>query len=247
MPYRPKNKGKKPYDPRPFTAAGVAAQIAAGISKRPRSAPLDTKHVFFCDETGNSGSRFYIPDQPIYAEGGWIIPHDERSQVESELLRLEQRHGYTPRTKGTSLKSSPRGRSYMLEAFEVLRHHAAPFVYLIEKRYFVCSKAVESYFDPTYNSAIGPQETWDPDVRQARAEMFYAGPEELVALFAEAYRTEDGPQIAAVGGQWVEWFKGQGDMKFASELNACLPTIGEHMREELRVCTPQTHLADTTA
>ena len=114
----------------------------------------------------------------------------------------------------------------------MLRHVAVPFVYLIEKRYFVCAKAVESYFDPVYNAAIDARETWSPEVRQARAEKFYAGPEELIAAFAEAYRIENGAAIATVGARWVEWFEAQGDTKTVAELRASLPTIAAHMQQE---------------
>ena len=70
----------------------------------------------------------------------------------------------------------------------MLRHVAVPFVYLIEKRYFVCADAMKSYFDSAYNAAIDARETWSPE---APAEKFYAGPEELIAAFAEAYRIEN--------------------------------------------------------
>jgi hypothetical protein len=219
-------------NPTSFTAAGVAARVSAGAPQRAKGATWATGHVFFCDETGNSGSRFYMLDQPIYAEGGWIVPHQERAQAEAAIRDLEQKHKLTAKTKGAALKTSPRGRAYMLEVFDVLRHVAVPFVYLIEKRYFVCSKAVESYFDPVYNPVVDPKETWSPGARQARAEKFYAGPEELIAAFAEAYRSENGAAIATVGARWVEWFDAQGDTKTAAELKVALPTIATHIEQE---------------
>jgi hypothetical protein len=233
MPNRPqKNRPSRLRDPRPFTAAGSAARFAGGARNRAAGTTWTTGHVFFCDETGNSGSRFYMPDQPIYTEGGWIVPHEKRAKAEATVRALEEKHKFNPKTKGSALKTSTRGRAYMREVFTMLQDCAVPFVYLVEKRYFVCAKAVETYFDPVYNPKINPRETWSPEVRQARAEKFYAGPEEVIAEFAEAYRTENHDAIAAVGARWMEWFHSRGDLTTAGEINAALPTIAEHIRDE---------------
>ena len=50
----------------------------------------------FCDETGNSESRFFSPEQPVYAEGGWYVPNDRRAELEVAVLELEKEYGYNP-------------------------------------------------------------------------------------------------------------------------------------------------------
>ena len=59
----------------------------------------------FCDETGNSGSRFFSPEQPVYAEGGWYVREDQRAGLERAIVELEKDYGYNPQTKGTRLKA----------------------------------------------------------------------------------------------------------------------------------------------
>lgn len=196
---------------------------------------MASDYIFYCDETGNSGSRFYFPDQPIYAEGGWIVPEHERSALMSRIAAMEAEAGYTPKTKGTSLKKSPTGRAYMRKVCEECAKHAIPFIYLVEKRYAVCAKAVETYFDSQYNPSVPHQEGWDPEKRQVRAQMFYDGPEQLIAEFAEAFRCNNAAEIKNVGLKWKEYFQSSGLSKEADELAAVLPEIEKNISAEFEV------------
>jgi len=197
--------------------------------------------TFFCDESGNSGSRFYYPAQPIYAEGGWIVPAETRDELRTEILRLEKESGYTPSTKGTALKGSPKGRAYMLRVIDACSQRAIPFISLVEKRYAICAKAVETYYDPVYNPAVSPHETWDPERRQERAQMLYGGPEELVAAFAEAFRTRDAKGVRAVGERWADYLDGAGKRVDAEELRRCLPDIEVNVAREFEAfAAPET-------
>src|SRR4051812_44633306 len=108
----------------------------------------------FCDETGNSGTRFFSPEQPVYAEGGWFVRNEHRSELETAVLELEKEHGFNPQSKGTRLKDSPSGRRYLAAVLNKVGQSATPFFYLVEKRYFICAKAVWTYFDPSYNPTI---------------------------------------------------------------------------------------------
>jgi hypothetical protein len=219
--------------------AGVSSQFVrpkAATAAKPPPAPCE--HTLFCDETGNSGSRFFHPDQPIYAEGGWLIKNVDIPRANALIESLERQHGYTPQTKGTSLKSNPRGRRYIQQVFDELRHLAAPFLYLVEKRYFVCAKAVETYFDPNYNPMVDPGETWDPATRQQRADLLYAADDDVVRDFAEAYRSKDAAAIAAVGERWEEALENAGQIGLALQLRVSLREIEAHMRSEFELADP---------
>jgi hypothetical protein len=194
---------------------------------------MKTSHTFFCDETGNSGGQYFHRDQPIYAEGGWVISHEERAAAMEFVADLEKTHGYSPRTKGSSLKSDASGRAYMEEAQLGLGKIGVPFLYLVEKRYIACTKAVETYFDPNSNSAIAPDETKRPIVRRMRAEKLYAAPDALIAAFAQAYRGHDADGIEAVGKDWEEFLISTGEVVMATELRTGLSGIRRNMRKEL--------------
>jgi hypothetical protein len=44
------------------------------------------RFTVFCDETGNSGTRFFSPDQPAYAEGGWFVGRAEGPSRRGQTL-----------------------------------------------------------------------------------------------------------------------------------------------------------------
>jgi hypothetical protein len=193
---------------------------------------MSSTHTFFCDETGNSGSRFYYPEQPLYLEGGWIISNGDIPKTTEEILRLEADAGYTSKTKGASLKKSRPGRAYMRKVCEFMAQRAVPFVSIVEKRYAVCAKAVDTYFDAAYNPAISNEELWDPDARQARAQLFYDLQEDAIVRFAEAFRSMDSSAIVEVGGRWEELLRANGNGGAADQLAAGLPLLREHIQGE---------------
>jgi hypothetical protein len=189
-------------------------------------------YTLFCDETGNSGSRFFQPEQPFYIEGGWIVANEDRAAATAAFLALEKLAKYTPKTKGSSLKKSAPGRAHLRAVCEMMTKHAAPYISIVEKRYAVCAKAVETYFDAAYNEAIHHQELWDPDARQARAEVFYALTDSEVARFADAYRQKDSAAVVAIGHDWAKLISDAGKSQFAAEIRAGLPTLQGHIQSE---------------
>jgi hypothetical protein len=194
-------------------------------------------YLFFCDETGNSGSRFYHPEQPLYIEGGWIVRPEERQKVTDAVLALEKAAKYTERTKGTSLKKSAPGRAYMRQVCEVMAQNAAPFISIVEKRFAVCAKAVETYYDSEYNPAVKSQELWNPEERQKRAEVFYKLPEIEIERFATAFRARDANKIVAIGNHWSGLLSGMGEKMSSLELSSGLPTLQSNIQHEFDTIT----------
>lgn len=226
-----------PRPQKPVSDPGVsyAEAVAAYIGSRcdvgaARSWP--TTHTLFCDETGNSGSRFNDPDQPLYAEGGWLVPHAACARLAGEFAEIETRFGYTPKTKGTRIKDSATGRSCIAAALEMLARDATPFFYVVEKRYFICAKAVETYFDPKYNPSIDPVETFDPRLRTLRADLLYGAPDAVVAAFADSFRQEDHVAIARIGADWANAMAACRQLGLATQLRVSLPMIAGHMERE---------------
>jgi hypothetical protein len=122
----------------PRRSVTYAETVAAFIGDRTiATRHWPTTHTLFCDETGNSGSKFYAPDQPVYAEGGWLVAHADRAQLEATILEIEQQFRFTPKTKGTRLKDSAPGRAYFATVLATVSRAATPFFYLVEKKYFI--------------------------------------------------------------------------------------------------------------
>lgn len=186
----------------------------------------------FCDETGNSGTRFFSPEQPVYAEGGWFVRNDQQADLEAAILELEKEHGYNPRSKGTRMKDSPFGRRYLATVLKKVSQSAAPFFYLVEKRYFICAKAVWTYFDPTYNSMIETEEPRDPAIRKLRADSLYTAPDSILLAFADAFRAQDSAGLVAVGRQWADALGAAGQGGLAMQIRFGLPHLRENLEEE---------------
>ncbi len=113
-------------------------------------------HALYCDETGSTGSRFLDPAQPTFGEGGWFVAHEYRQRAVDAVVQIESSH--RPRAtelKGADLVKTRRGQALMREVCEAVgAAGGVPYIYVVEKRYAVGSKIVETFFDPVYNPAI---------------------------------------------------------------------------------------------
>jgi hypothetical protein len=112
-------------------------------------------HSLFCDETGNTGSRFLDPAQPIYAEGGWFVAHRHLNAVANAVVAAEQTLGAgATERKGAELVRGPRGQTLVRQVCEAVgKAGAVPFIIVVEKRYAVCTKIVETFLDPDLQPA----------------------------------------------------------------------------------------------
>ena len=216
-----------------YRSATYAETVAAFVGDR-AAAPKSwrTSHTLFCDETGNSGSNYFYPDQPIYAEGGWLVAHDQRETLDTAILEVERSYGFTPKTKGTRLKDSARGQEYIATVLGAVSRRATPFFYLVEKRYWICAKAVGTFFDPNYNPTIDPMETFDPRMNKLRADLLYAVPDHILATFAAAFRKQDSRALAAAGHMWADALAQRREQGLALQLRACLADLPRHMERE---------------
>jgi hypothetical protein len=116
----------------------------------------------------------------------------------------------------------------------VAQNGGVPYIHIVEKRYFVCSKIVETFFDPNYNRRVDPLESSDPDKRQEDAQQFYDSPGYLVDEFAEAYRIKDHEAVRHNAENWVAAFSSRGLSSFAEKIKGVLPEIEAEIIAERR-------------
>jgi len=187
----------------------------------------ESTHTLFCDETGSTGSRFYDPAQPIYAEGGWFVAHKNRHRAAETLLKAEKRFSSSAgELKGADLAKRARGHSFLRSACEAAgKAGGVPFIIVVEKKYAICSKIVETFFDPDYNPRIPFADTWDPWKRQADAELFYSRDDSLIVEFAEAYRLMDTIRLKTNAENWATLFRMCGLSDEAERVRGVLPNL----------------------
>lgn len=191
-------------------------------------------HILFCDETGNTGSHFIDKNQPLYGEGGWFVSKQDAQRASQKVIELEKRAGFgSSEKKGSELIRLPEGQAFVYEVCKVLgQTRCIPFVYVVEKRYFVCSKLVETFFDPLYNSAIPTSDTWNPEKRQSDAEMFYSFSDLLIDEFAQAYRAKNGALVKANAEKWIVELTRANRVDDAARIKSCLNGIEYALRGE---------------
>jgi uncharacterized protein DUF3800 len=193
-------------------------------------------HTLYCDETGSTGSRFLDPAQPTFAEGGWFIAHEHQQGATDAIIEIEGRYkSGAAELKGASLVKTARGQSMMREVCETLgKLWAVPYIYVVEKRYAVCSKIVETFFDPLYNPRIPNSDTWDPPKRQAEAQFFYDNGGSLIEDFAEAFRLMDATAVKRNAENWVAHLNAASFHEQADKVAGVLPQIEDEIRTEGR-------------
>jgi hypothetical protein len=149
------------------------------------------KHVVYCDESGNTGSNYLDPQQPIYVLAGWWVRSDSERKAEDIIIaHLGLASGTEKETKGSRLVRRLRGQRTILTLFRELGAlGCVPVFVLAEKRYCVAAKIVETFLDPYYNSLLRQEFTADARTKQDLADILYELPEEVLRQFALAYRS----------------------------------------------------------
>jgi hypothetical protein len=191
-------------------------------------------HTLYCDETGNTGSRFLDPAQPLFAEGGWLISHKYKPRADKAILQIESKFGFGARElKGADLVKKAKGQAMLWEICEAVgKNGGIPYIYTVEKRYAVCSKIVETFYDSDYNPTIPTSAHWDPEKRQADAQFFYDHGGQLVEEFAEAYRLKDPGLVSSNANNWIVLLRAKGFYDHVRKIEGVLPQIEEEMRIE---------------
>lgn len=142
--------------------------------------------VFF-DESGNTGSNWLDNQQPFFVYGGWIV-NEKYYDVASNILGQcfsesnadELKSGYIWRKKRQQLVGFL--NRMMDEAF------AIPCFGVVDKRYMIAAKIVETFFDFEYNPYVNSYLTYKSDLKKALADSI-SDNEKIVFCFAELIKT----------------------------------------------------------
>jgi hypothetical protein len=172
----------------------------------------------------------------MYAEGGWFIAHKHKAAAENAILQIENKFSFgASELKGANLVRHAKGQAMLREVCEAVgKKGGIPYIYTVEKRYFVCSKIVETFFDSYYNPRIPTSDHWDPEKRQAEAQFFYEHGGQLIEEFAEAYRIKDSTAVYSNANNWIVNLRGKGFQAQADKVAGVLHKIEEEIQTEAR-------------
>ena len=145
----------------------------------------------YLDESGNTGTNFLDDAQPIYALAGWVVPEELREAAQRVIVESCSSIA-TPELKGSQLLRHTRGRTLVTELLEeLLQLGCMPVFSVMEKRYAVVGKIIETFLDPPYNPRASNRFTWDTDLKQGIAERLYRLPGEGFGRLWDLIRRPD--------------------------------------------------------
>lgn len=134
--------------------------------------------------------------------------------------------------KGGNLIKHPRGRAFLREVTHEMAQFAAPCLFLVEKRFSLCGKIVDTFFDPLFNRATAWAERSDPERMQADAQAFYETDSPLIVEFAEAFQVYDAVRVRQNAESWVGEFLRRKNVPMADKVRATLATIEAQIEKE---------------
>lgn len=133
----------------------------------------------YFDESGNTGSNYLDDKQRYFVYGGWLIPEEKESIIEQKILELFKL------SKARELKSINGIKPYKLNAsFKMMYdNEAIPIFGVVDKRYMIAAKIVETFFDYMYNPNVNGYLTFKSDLKKALADTIFDN-KELLNQFA---------------------------------------------------------------
>lgn len=198
----------------------------------------ERKAVVYCDESGNTGPNYVDPDQPFYALAAWVVPHEHIADAAAEVELHRQE--YSPQSrelKGAILLKTERGRRGVISLIRTLGHlGCVPLYEILEKRYCIAGKIVETFLDPLYNPRVNNAFIPDVITKQEIANTLYERvPDEVLNRFATAYRDPSPAAFEASLGEIVSAVRTAVNSELAELMDGSRPNLNEIARVEASV------------
>jgi len=145
----------------------------------------------FCDESGNTGTNYLDPNQPLYVLSGWMVERNLSYRAKNRVQDLKEKNfPQAQELKGSKLLKSSKGKSFCSNLIfgEMGDAHCIPFFIIAEKRYAVAAKMVESFLDSEYNERINTAFSWMNAQKKQIAEIIYDVSDGSIEKYAEAHK-----------------------------------------------------------
>lgn len=140
-----------------------------------------TQWTLYLDESGNTGTNVFDKNQPFYVYAGWLVNNADKDRIISYIKETFKK------VKAQELKSINIIKRYRPQLYNFLEnaiHNGMyPFYYVFEKRYYICCKIVETYFDYIHNKKVPRQLTFDFEKKKEICNAIYNN-EELLMIFS---------------------------------------------------------------
>ena len=197
---------------------------------------IDNEYVVFCDESGNSGSNFLDKDQPFFIIAGWIVPKTIINNTEA-IHDFANSMNIVGEIHGTNIIRGRKGQQAIIELFKKLgKIGCVPSFIFAEKKYCIAGKIVETLLDPEHNDTVDNGFSWDNEKKKQLAEVFYNLPEDLLRIFAQAYRTHDISLMISCTTDISAYLSTVNNQELSQKIMSSLTHIETNMELE-RICS----------
>ena len=137
--------------------------------------------TLYLDESGNTGTNMLDENQPFYVYAGWLVNNDDKNNVINYIQESFKK------VNAQELKSVNIIKRYRPQLYNFLQnaiHNGMhPFYYVFEKKYYICCKIVETFFDYAHNKNVPIQITFDYERKKEICNAIY-GNTELLEIFS---------------------------------------------------------------
>ncbi len=147
------------------------------------------KCIYFCDESGSTGSNWNDKTQPFFAMGGILIPAKNKVSLEETFRKKFIKED---EFKASSYFYEEMHYKKALDFFKeiTMKYDCVPIYFVGEKKFFIAAKLIEFLFDPEYNKGVSPIITEPNEFKKALASeiMNY---ESIVERFSKMMNTRN--------------------------------------------------------
>lgn len=129
--------------------------------------------TFCIDESGNTGTNWIDDTQRYFIHGGWLVRDDYISKINSYFYSIMENKQYHE-LKSKNLFRTQKGRILAYQIIEnlLLEYQAIPLFIIMDKRFMISAKIVETFFDPEYNQFVPQKFSYPIQEKRSLAKIF---------------------------------------------------------------------------
>lgn len=130
----------------------------------------NTEKVYlFFDESGNTGTNWLDKNQPYYVYGGWLVKKSKKEEAEDEIKKIFSRSS-AKELKSSFIIERKKPEFKLLMDFLLFKVGSIPVFGVVDKRYMVAAKIIETFFDYAYNPNVNQYLTYRSDLKKSLAD-----------------------------------------------------------------------------
>ncbi|MCY7984098.1 DUF3800 domain-containing protein [Bacillus inaquosorum] len=143
----------------------------------------------YCDESGNSGKNFLDSGQPMYVLAGIMVERNQSYRLRNRIIEFRKEcYPDQEEIKGSYILKNTKGQKNANILINSIFELGIPFFSIVEKKFMLALKMVETFLDPEYNKNLVTSFTWMNDTKKRIGQIFYNSINHSRDVFGEAYK-----------------------------------------------------------